>query len=104
MQTAMCEAEAILNDRPITLSSVDPDVIEALTPNHILQLKGKPIMPPGLFRKEDSYIRKRWRQVQYITDLFWKGLVKEYLTMMQKRQKWQKPRRNFTVGDLVLVV
>ena len=61
-------------------------------------------MPPGLFRKEDSYIRKRWRQVQYITDLFWKRLVKEYLTMMQERQKWHKPRRNFKVGDLVLLV
>lgn len=24
--------------------------------------------------------------------------------MMQERQKWHKPRRNFTVGDLVLVV
>ena len=84
LQTAMCEAEAILNDRPITPSSDDPNDIEAPTPNHILQLKGKPIMPPGLFRKEDSYTRKRWRQVQYITDMFWKRWVKEYLTRSAK--------------------
>lgn len=104
LQTAMCEAEAILNDRPITPSSDDPNDIEALTPNHIIQLKGKPILPPGLFRKEDLYIRRRWRQAQYITDLFWKRWMREYLLMMQQRQKWHKPRRNFTVGDLVLVV
>lgn len=104
LQTAMCEAEAILNDRPITPSSDDPNDLEALTPNHILQLKGKPILPPGLFKKEDLYIRRRWRQVQYITDLFWKRWVREYLAIMQERQKWHKPRRNFTVGDLVLLI
>lgn len=104
LQTAMCKAEAILNDRPITPSSDDPNDIEALTPNHILQLKGKPTLPPGLFKREDLYIRRRWRQVQYIADLFWKRWVKEYLAMMQECQKWHKPRRNFTIGDLVLVV
>lgn len=102
LQTAMCEAEAILSDRPITPSSDDPNDIEALTPNHILQLKGKPTLPPGLFKREDLYIRRRWMQVQYITDLFWKRWVREYLAMMQERQKWHKPHRNFTVGDLVL--
>lgn len=90
----MCEAEAILNDRPITPSSEDPNDLEALTPNHMLQLRGKPTLPPGLFR----------RQVQYIADLFWKRWIREYLAMMQERRKWHKPRRNFTVGDLVLVV
>lgn len=40
--TVFCEAEAILNDRPITKASDDPDDLEALTPNHILTLKGKP--------------------------------------------------------------
>ena len=29
--------------------------------------------------------------------------MKEYLPALQARQKWCVPRRNFTVGDLVLV-
>ena len=104
LQTVFCEVEAVLNDRPITPSSDDPNYIEALTPNHLLQLKVKPILPPGLFRKEDLYIRRRWRQVQYIADLFWRRWVKEYLPMLQERHKWNRARRNFAVGDVVLIV
>ncbi len=50
--TILCEAEAILNDRPITKLSDDPNDLEALTPNHILQLRSKPFLPPGLFQKK----------------------------------------------------
>lgn len=104
LHTVLCEVEAILNDRPITPSSDDPNDVEALTPNHLLQLKGKPVLPPGLFKKEDLYLRRRWKQTQYIVDLFWKRWVKEYLPMLQERQKWNKIRRNFCIGDVVLVV
>ncbi len=71
-QTLLCEIEAILNGRPITKSSDDVNDLEALMPNHILLLKSKPLMTPGLFNERDLYIRKRWRQVQYLSDLFWK--------------------------------
>ncbi|XP_053274096.1 uncharacterized protein LOC128436341 [Pleuronectes platessa] len=103
LQTVFCEAEAILNDRPITKVSDDPDDLEALTPNHILMLKGKPIMPPGLFDRNDLYIRKRWKQIQYMAELFWKRWIAEYLPMMQERQKWTRPRRNLVPGDIVLI-
>ena len=103
LQTIFCEVEAILNDRPITRVSDDPDDLEALTPNHILSLKGKPIMPPGLFDRDDLYIRKRWKQIQYMAELFWKRWISEYLPMMQERQKWSRPRRSLTAGDIVLV-
>lgn len=104
LQTAFCEVEAILNDRPITSASDDPGDLEALTPNHLIQLKGKPILPPGLFSKDDIYVRRRWRHVQYIADLFWRRWTKEYLPMMQERHKWNRKKRNFTTGDVVLIV
>lgn len=66
--TVMCEAEAILNDRPITKVSEDPNDLEPLTPNHLLILKRNPILPPGIFDKYDQYARRRWKQ--YISDLF----------------------------------
>lgn len=84
LQTAMCEAEAIINDRPITPSSEDPNYLETLTPNHILQLRGKPTLPPGLFRRQGSYACRQWRQAQHIADLFWKRWGREYLAMMQE--------------------
>ncbi|XP_013859164.1 uncharacterized protein LOC106514442 [Austrofundulus limnaeus] len=104
LQTILCEVEAILNDRPITKVSDDVNDLEALTPNHILLLKGRPTLAPGIFQERDVYLRRRWRQVQYLSDLFWKRWTKEYLPLLQERQKWSKPRRNFTVDDIVVVV
>ncbi len=104
LQTVMCEAEAILNDRPITKLSDDPNDLEPLTPNHILLMKGNPSLPPGLFESHDLYIKKRWRQVQYISDLFWKRWIREYLPLLQERQKWNQERRNLKPGDIVVIM
>lgn len=52
LQTPLCEVENILNDRPITPVSDDARDSEALTPNHLLLMKGKPLLPPGLFKKD----------------------------------------------------
>ncbi|XP_049433246.1 uncharacterized protein LOC125889377 [Epinephelus fuscoguttatus] len=104
LQTVLCEVESILNSRPLTKESTDLNDLEALTPNHLLLLKTKPCLPPGLFHKEDSYARRRWKQVQYISDLFWKRWTKEYLPQLQECQKWTKVKRNFILGDIVLIV
>ena len=104
LHTTLCEVEAILNSRPITKASTDPNDLEALTPNHLLLLKTAPLMPPGQFQKDDIYARRRWRQVQYMSNLFWKRWVKEYLPQLQERQKWSNIKRNFTPGDLVIIV
>ena len=56
-----------------------------------------------LFRKEDHLSRRRWRQAQYWADIFWKRWSKEYLPLLQGRQKWLRPRINLAVGDVILV-
>lgn len=58
-----------------------------LTPNHILLMKGKPPLPPGLLQKRHLYMIKRWRQGQHIADLVWKRRVKEDVPLLQE---WQK--------------
>ena len=103
LHTLMCEIEAIINRRPITKVSEDPRDSEALTPNHLLLLRAGPLLPPGKFVKEDSYTRRRWRQVQYMADVFRRKWLKEYLPILQQRQKWNQPRKNVQVGDIVLV-
>ena len=40
---------------------------------------------------------------QYLADIFWKRWSKEYLPLLQKRQKWTTIRKNLAVGDIVLV-
>ena len=102
--TLMCEVEAILNSRPLTKISDDPSDLQALTPNHLLLLRAGPSFLPGMFSREDQYTNKQWKQVQYLSDVFWKRWTREYLPMLQERMKWRSFRRNLSVGDIVLVV
>lgn len=67
-----------------------------LTPNHLLLLKAKLLLPPG--ERNDIYSRRRWHQVQYLADLFWKRWTREYLPSLQERQKWSRPERNISVS------
>ena len=103
LHTFMCEVEAIINSRPLTSLSDSPNDLEPLTPNHLLLLKGQTLLPPGLFQKSDLYSRRRWRQIQYLSDIFWKRWVREYLPTLQERQKWFKQKRNYMCGDIVLI-
>jgi len=104
LNTVMCIAECIVNSRPLTPVSDDINDLEPLTPNHLLTLRREPVLPPGIFVKQDSYCRRRWKQVQYMSDIFWKRWTKEYLPLLQQRSKWPFSTRDFGPGDIVLLV
>ena len=99
------EAMSIINSRPLVpVSMTDPLAEAPLTPNHLITMKStSPLPPPGSFVKEDMYAKKRWRRVQFLSEQFWSRWKKEYLQNLQKREKWNVPRRNLRVGDVVLV-
>ena len=42
--------------------------------------------------------------VQHLANLFWSRWLKEYVPLLQKRQKWVRPQRNAAIGDVVLIV
>ena len=104
LSTLMCEVENILNNRPLTAVTNDPEDLEALTPNTLLRLHSGILFPPGLFSENDIYHRRRWRQVQHMAEVFWHRWRQEYLPLLLNRQKWFKVQRSLQVGDLVLVV
>ena len=57
LRTFMCEAEAIVNSRPLTVDTMtDPSSLTPLTPNHLLTMKTKVVLPPpGTFQSPDKY-------------------------------------------------
>ena len=105
LRTLMCEAEAIVNSRPLTVNQItDPDSPEPLTQSHLLTMKSKVLLsPPGKLDPAEMYARKRWRRVQHLANEVWTRWGKEYLLSLQERQKWTRPRRNLSVGDIVMV-
>ena len=104
LMTVVAEATNILNSRPLTWNSDDALDDEALTPNHLLKLRSFKVLPPGIFDERDLHCQRRWRQAQYLANLFWRRWLKEYLPTLQKRQKWNTIKPNFKVNDLVLVM
>ena len=87
--TLICEAESIVNSRPLTKVSDDFNDAEALTLNHLLQLRAGPSLPPGVFTKQECYGCRRWRQGD-----IWRRWLKEYLPSLQKRQKFYDQRHS----------
>ena len=104
LQTFLCIVENVINNRPLTVVSDDPNDLEPLTPNHILQLRSGPTLPPGKFVRQDLYCRRRWRQVQYLADIFWLRWLKEYLPTLQLRSKWLQKQDNVAEDSVVLVI
>lgn len=105
LRTFLYEVMAIVNSRPLTTEHLnDPLGPEPLTPNHILTMKSSIIAPPpGEFVREDLYLQKRWKRVQFFSNEFWTRWRKEYLLSLQQRSKWNKDRRNAKVNDIVLL-
>ncbi len=60
------------------------------------------IPPPGEFQ-HDVYARQRWRRIQHLANVFWSRWKKEYLVLLQERQKWNTSTRNFQMNDIVLL-
>ncbi|XP_077970607.1 uncharacterized protein LOC120336254 [Styela clava] len=103
-RTALIECESCLNSRPIIPVTFDPRDEEPLTPNHLLLLRSNQNMPPGVFDKNDCYVKRRWAQSQYLANEFWRRWIREYLPTIIERHKWFQKERNFKKEDVVLVV
>ncbi|XP_071950072.1 uncharacterized protein [Antedon mediterranea] len=103
LRTLFCEVESIINNRPLTKVSDDPKDSEPLTPNHLLLLRTGSQLPPATLTQDDAHVTRRWRQVQYLADLFWRRWKREYLPSLQERRKWHHKHGNLKVGDVVIV-
>jgi hypothetical protein len=102
LNTILIQAEEILNDRPITKLSEDPRDLSVLRPNDLLRSSQKAPSPAIPVFSADLY-KYGWRQVQYLTELFWNKWMRYYVPELQGRTKWRREKYNLKTGDVVLV-
>ena len=102
LSTALCEAENLVNSRPITKVSQDPEE-GALTPNHLLMMRANDTDDNMTFNLGAIY-RRNWKKVCMLRDQFWNKWVKEYLLELQQRKKWTRQHEEFSENELVLLV
>ncbi|KFD65640.1 hypothetical protein M514_22235 [Trichuris suis] len=101
--TVFAEVEALLNGRPLTYLTDDPDCVEPLTPFHLLIGRQNAQIPSDVVDNRIS-LRRHWKTAQLIVNRFWKRWLREYLPTLQRRDKWWNDTANLRVGDFVLVI
>lgn len=102
-QTLVYRVEAILNSRPISPLSVDPNDLQPLTPGHFLI--GRPLvsLPEFPMILEQIPIRRRWKLVEAMVQEIWNLWQRDYLHNLQIRGKWNKVTPSLEVDSLVLI-
>ena len=104
LTTAFTGAEALLNSRPITYQSANPNDDVPLTPNHFLHGQvGGQFAPESVDTTPFSPM-KRWRRVQELVRHFWQRWLREWLPGLNSRKKWYRTQRDIEVGDVVLII
>ncbi|CAH4036113.1 unnamed protein product [Pieris brassicae] len=98
LSTLVAQLETCLNTRPLCPISEDPEDINFLTPAHFLT--GGPTL--SLLPTEND-LRTRWYLVEKTFQDIWKRWQSEYLPTLTSRSKWQKPRENLKLQDLVAI-
>lgn len=88
LHTLLCEVESIINDRPLTKMSDDPNDLKALSLNHLLVMRKQASLPPGVFKKDDIYAKRRWICI---------GLSASFLALMDFRISTSSPGKSAMV-------
>ena len=102
--TVLTQVEACLNSRPlVSASTPDDDGIKVLTPGHFLV--GQPLcaLPDPYFSFRSTSLLQHWDLCQNLVRHFWQRWSSEYLSTLNKFNKWHHPSRNITVGDVVIL-
>ena len=77
--TVFAEVVTILNSRPLTPISDDPNDCEPLTPSHFLLQRQNLALPIECFKRVNLYRWKQWRRAQFLTDCFLEKMDREYI-------------------------
>jgi len=103
LNTFIIEIEGILNSRPISTLSSDPNDPIALTPAHCLI--GRPLinMPEPDLLSSPANRLSTWERITKVRQDFWARWNLEYLNELQTRRKWTKDGERIDVGMLVLI-
>ncbi|XP_052694839.1 uncharacterized protein LOC128173163 [Crassostrea angulata] len=103
LTTFLAEASAIINSRPLTAVSSDPDSPFVLTPSILLTQKTDVPTEAVCDTTAKDLFKVQWKRVQHLAKMFWDKWKKEYLHTLQARKKWHHGQRNISVGDIVLL-
>ncbi|GFW21589.1 integrase catalytic domain-containing protein [Trichonephila clavipes] len=103
LTTLMAQIEAVLNSRPLSPLSSDPNDLNPLTPGHFLTNCAISSFPEPYTASDSLSYHSRWKLIQSLRDTFWNRWSTKYLTHLQTRAKWSVQNPNLKENQLVLL-
>jgi hypothetical protein len=101
--TLLAQVEAILNSRPLSALSDDPEDMSALTPGHFIRGAALTTIPePTLSHLPDSRL-SHLQRIQARLQTFWDRWSTECLQAHQLTSKWKHSHNDIKQGSLVLL-
>ncbi|VEN44957.1 unnamed protein product [Callosobruchus maculatus] len=101
--TLCIQIEGILNSRPISPMSSDPDDLLPLTPSHFLIGRSLEDIPEPDFTSLPTNRLSNYQHLCQLQQHFWERWSKEYVSQLQQRYKWKRNCADLQVGQLVLI-
>lgn len=100
-RTHLARLSAVLNSRPVSATSDDPDDLDYITSNH-LATGGPAIQLLG--PRSSGMDGNREGLLNDLLMSFWRRWMTEVVMAKQERGKWRAKERNLAVGDLVIIM
>lgn len=103
LSTLFTQIEAILNSRPLTPLSSDPNDFEPLSPGHFLIGKALLSLPsPSLIDINPNRL-SRYQHIERMRQQFWLRWHKEFLSELQQKTKWRIKQEGLQINDMVVL-
>lgn len=103
LYTVFTEIEAIVNSRPLTPVSDDPNDFSALTPGHFLTQESLTAPPEPNLELTPINRLSSWQYISKIQQHFWTRWSNEYLHTLHQKAKWHASSPNLKQGTLVVI-
>lgn len=103
LTTLFCQIESILNSRPLTPLSSDPNDLTPLTPGHFLVGRSLTSLPSPDLQEVKTTSLHRFARIEQARQQLWSRWSRDYMCQLQQRTKWQKQWPNIKVNQLVLI-
>ncbi|XP_076383571.1 uncharacterized protein LOC143260874 [Megalopta genalis] len=104
LNTYVVQIEAILNSRPLTPLSSDPNDLQSLTPAHFLIGESLTSLPEHDFTTIATNRLSLWQHIQRIKQHFWTRWHKEYLNELSIRSKWKSGASDAIKVDMLVLL
>ena len=101
-RTVLCEVTSCINSRPLWPATEGDVEQPPITCNDLIRPGGLERNPVTLDLCDNP--RKRYQQIQGITNEWWSLWMKHFVPNLQIRNKWFKKRENLKIGDVVLMI